>query len=175
MPLLIARDGGFRCFYCKKELKINEYVYEHLNGNRNDNRPENIVLSCQSCNIKKIDSFDLQIMAQDKLKENESKNFVRERNYLEVHGSQHASTEIDINVSNSDITEQYITEKVNTDRLIPCSEALNCCAYLCRKKTGHGSLQAVRNYIALLTSEVGPFMIVKDQNGKKIIVKRSGN
>ena len=72
LPILIQRDGGFICWYCKKELK-DQYIYEHLNNNRQDNRIENLVLACQSCNIKKISDFDMQIQAKDKLKENRNK------------------------------------------------------------------------------------------------------
>ena len=53
LPLLIERDGGHFCFYCKSPLSIEKQVYEHLNSNRYDNRSENIVLACQSCNVKK--------------------------------------------------------------------------------------------------------------------------
>ena len=172
-PLLIERDSGFRCFYCNKHFVGNDFVYEHLNGKRNDNRIENIVLSCQSCNIKKKSDSDLQIKANEKLKENEDKMFVREKNLVEFQGISHASSEIEINVTNFDIVEQFLTERINTDGQILFSDVLNSSSYLCKKKTGHGSPQAVRGYLAQLTSIVAPFMISKDKNGKKIIVRRS--
>jgi len=175
LPFLIERDGGFCCWYCKQDLEIRTYVYDHLNCNRGDNRIENVVLSCQPCNIKKAHDFDMQILAKDKLRENEDKNFLRERNYTEIQEKSQTSTEIDINVSNFDLTEQYITERVLADGSVPHDVALNSCTYICKKKTGHGSQQSVRQYIATLTSEVGPFMIVKNEAKKKIIVKRSEN
>lgn len=100
LPYLIERDGGLCCFYCKTKLEINRIVYEHLNGNRSDNRPENTVLSCQSCNIKKITSPELQIIAKEKLRLNEDGNFLRERNFVESSDPKNTSTEIDINISN---------------------------------------------------------------------------
>ena len=169
LPILIQRDGGFTCWYCKKELK-DQYIYEHLNSNRQDNRIENLVLACQSCNIKKITDFDMQIRARDKLKENEDGNFVREIK-PEV---KMPTSEIDINMSNSEITRQYLEEVINTDGSIPFSDALNSSAFLCKDKTGHGSQQAIRNYIQMLTSSVAPFMVILDEKKKKIIVKRSG-
>jgi len=174
LPLLVTRDGGFRCYYCKKDLRLNEYVYEHLNNNRNDNRPENLVLSCQSCNVKKIDDIDMRLIACDKLKENEDKNFVREK-ISEENSSNPITTEIDINTSNYDITKQYLYEVINTDGHTLYSAALHSCVYLCKKKTGHGSQQAVRNYLATLTSDVAPYKIVRDENKKKLIVKRTEN
>jgi len=174
LPFLIERDGGCCCFYCQRKLGITEVIFEHLNCNRTDNRPENIVISCQSCNVKKITSPDLQIIAKDKLKQNENGNFLSERNFIEDTGSQNVSTEININVSNYDITRKYITEVIQTDGSILKSDALNSCVYLCKEKTGHGSQQSVRNYIDTLTSSVGPFMIICDENNKKLIVKRSG-
>jgi len=175
LPILIERDGGFCCWFCKKELTLKTYIFEHLNGNRLDNRIENIVLACQSCNIKKKFHSDLQILAKEKLQDNENKNFLREKKYVETQDRDTSSAEIQINVSNFDITKQFLTETILIDSSIEFSEALNCCTFLCKDRTGHGSQQSVRNYIATLTSSVGPFMIIKDENKKKIIVKRKGN
>jgi len=174
LPFLIERDGGCCCFYCREKLSITEVIYEHLNGKRFDNRPENIVISCQSCNVKKITNPDLQIEAKEKLKQNEDGNFLSERNFVEDAGPQNASNEININVSNYDITRKYITEVIQTDGSILKSDALNSCVYLCKEKTGHGSQQSVRNYIDTLTSPVGPFMKIRDENNKNLIVKRCG-
>ncbi len=174
LPLLIERDCGFSCHYCKRDLRVNDYIYEHLNNNRNDNRVENLVLSCQSCNIKKINDFDMRIIADEKLKENEDKNFVREK-ISDENSSNPITTEIDINTSNFDITEQYLYEIINTDGHILYSAALNSCVFLCKKKTGHGSQQAIRNYLATLTSEVAPYKIERNENKKKVIVKRTEN
>jgi len=73
------------------------------------------------------------------------------------------------------ITEKHLTETFQTDGKILFSEALDSCVFLCKKKTGHGSQQSVRNYIATLTSKVGPFMISLNESGKKVIIKRLGN
>ena len=174
LPLLIERDGGCYCFYCRRKLSITEVIYEHLNNKRSDNRQENIVISCQSCNVTKITSSDLQIIAKEKLKQNENGNFLSERNLAESYEPHNTSTEIDINISNFEITEKYLTEVIQTDDSILYLDALNSCVYLCKKKTGHGSQQSVRNYIDTLTSSVGPFMIIRDENNKNLIVKRSG-
>lgn len=169
LPFLIERDGGFLCWYCKITLK-DYYIYEHLNNNREDNRSENLVFACQSCNIKKINDIDMRLRAAEKLKENEDENFVRE---IKIEEKQNPTTEIDINMSNYNITKQHLTEVIGTDDSVPFSNALNSCTFLCKEKTGHGSQQAIRNYIGGLTSDVGPFMIIRDSKNKKIIVKRT--
>lgn len=46
---------------------------------------------------------------------------------------------------------------------------------LCKKKTGHGSTQSVREYLNMLASREGPFDIVKDDKKKRIIIKRTGS
>ena len=80
-PLLIKRDGGFICGYCKEGLETNKHVFEHLNDNREDNRIENIVLACNSCNNKKPHDNTMQEIAIQKLRENEEGNFMRERKF----------------------------------------------------------------------------------------------
>ncbi len=173
LPLIIKRDGE-NCLYCGKKLNHRTHIYEHLNDNRDDNRIENTVLACQSCNNKKPYDSEMQKLALEKLKVNEKSNFMRERNLEDEINSHEASTEIEINVSNFDITEQYISDVVNCDGYIGYSDALNSCVALCKEKTGHGSQQSVRNYIAALTSTLGCFEITRDENRKKIILRREG-
>ena len=172
LPRLIAFYGGFFCFYCKIKLDIHSVIYDHLDNNRRHNVIENISLCCQSCNNKKHHNAEMQVRAMDQLKINENSNFERER---EIVGEEREiATEIEIGDANFEIVEQYISERVNTDGFVEFSDALNSGAYVCRKKTNHGSKQSVRNYIDLLTSLVGPFQITKNDEKKKIIVRRAG-
>jgi len=183
LPFLIERDGGYCCFYCKYPLSIETQVYDHLNSNPKDNRPENIVLSCQSCNVKKENDFDLIFLAKEKLRENELNLFVRKSEFHPLQKNQfhkvedalEVRTEIDINQSNFEITKQYLYEKLAVDDSLEYTKTINNCAYICKEKTGYGSQQSVRNYIDSLTSEVAPFMISKNDEKKKIIVKRCDN
>ena len=168
---LIHRDAGFFCFYCKKELSLESYVLDHLNCNPNDNRIENQVITCQSCNIKKAFDSELRERAIQKLRENESRT--QQNNRIEDQTSAEHDTEISINEKNFPIVEKYISETITADGFIEYSKALNSCAYVCRKKTSHGAQQTIRNYIDMLTSDEGPFMVIRNENGKKIIVRRS--
>ncbi|MDH3735537.1 MAG: HNH endonuclease [Nitrosopumilus sp.] len=172
LPILIQRDGGFICWYCKVTLTVHTCIYEHLNNNRADNRIDNLVLACFSCNNKKPNDFDMQTKATDKLRANEDRNFVGEKMYEDTSSP---STEITINLSNFEITEQYVRETIVVDGRILFSEALDSIVYLCKKNTGHGSHQSVRNYLKSLTSKIAPFKIIKEEDKKKYIVKRNEN
>ena len=171
LPMLIERDGRSICFYCGWILEFGSYVFEHLNNDRNYNSIENIVLACQSCNNKKPYDQTMQVKALEKLKQNEESNCLREKISI-LDNNKEVSAEIEINVTNSEITEQYITESVKANGSIDHTDALHSSVYLCKSKTGHGSQQSVRNYIASLTSVVGPFQIIRDENKKKVIVRR---
>ena len=70
LPLLIARDGGFICFYCMIDLSTTLWVYEHLDDCRINNDPVNLVLCCQSCNNKKPHHSEMKHRAIKKLNEN---------------------------------------------------------------------------------------------------------
>lgn len=172
LPILIEWYGGFCCFYCKRELDHKSIVFEHLNDNSNDNRIENVVPSCQSCNNTKPDNAEMQVVAKDQLSINEKSNFMRERkNEIE---EKEIPTEIEINQANFEIVEQFISEQISADGFIEFTDTLNSCTYLCKKKTNFGSQQSIRNYINTLTSSVAPFQIIKNENKKKVIVRRTG-
>ena len=177
LELLIERDGGYRCFYCKKEFGKERPIFEHLDKDTRHNRPENLVLSCQSCNIKKIDDGILQTLADEKGEMNEKKIFVREKDLNKILSKNSTKTEptkeIDINTKNVEVVEKYIEEQVQSLGSIEFKDILNSCVYICRKSTGHGSQQSVRNYIHFLTSSVGPYEIFKE--GKKRLIQRRTN
>lgn len=174
LPTLYKKQRG-KCLYCKEPFEqLEDAIFEHLNNNRLDNRLENLALSHQSCNIKKATYLDYQIIANEQLRKNEDQ-VLSERKNIEDRTPSDASTEIQINQSNYSIVKQFLEERINTDGSIEYSEALNSAVYKCKSLTEHGSHQSIRGYIATLTSMIGPFMITRDENKKKIIVKRTGN
>jgi len=161
------RDGE-NCLYCQKP-RCN--VLDHLSDNRNDNRLENFVRAHQTCNIAKIHNIDYQLMAGEKLKQNEQSLFIP----VEDNSSEESSTEIKISKTNFEITEQYLSEKILTDGFILWHDALYGATYKCKKLTGYGSVQCTRNNLYTLTSPEAPFMKTKDKNKKPIIVRRNQN
>jgi len=168
---LIRRDGGFKCFYCKRDLSSLDWIYEHLNDNPSHNNIDNIVLACQSCNVKKKNSFDLQILAQEKLKRNQESNLLCEREDVEPSESA-LSPEMEASQKNFDIVKQYLTEIIETDGFIRKKDAIYSSSMLCKKKTGTGSPVSVTRYVQMLTSKEGPFEETKNKNKEKILVKR---
>ena len=165
LPILIQRDNGFNCLYCKKPL-TGDYIFEHLNGNRLDNRIENLVLACQSCNISKITDSDYDLVAQEKLKQNEEMGI----RYLEDHGAfENNSSEININQTMRPFVKRWISERIVTDGKVELSEAINCLVYLCQENYSHGAEPTIRRYVKELTCSVAEWQVVKDDKGKKII------
>lgn len=174
LPLILERDGGYICFYCKQSLDPMNFVYEHLNDNRLDNRLENIVLSHQSCNITKVSNFDYQIMAREKLESNE-KTCLSERKYSDTLTDHQSSSEIGISIKTFQITEQYLEEHINTDGFVLFEDALWSIVFKARKETNYGSHQAVRAHIKTLISTEAPYEMKRNSSNKKIIVKRREN
>jgi len=162
------RDGDI-CLYCENPIG-SKCILDHLNDNRSDNRLENFVNAHQSCNVAKSSNFDYQIIAMDKLQQNEKGLFIPKEE-----DNPEASTEIKISQNNYEITEQYISEKVITDGEIAWHDALYGSVYQCKKKTDYGSVQCVRNYLFSLTCPEAPFMRTKNEFGKSVIQRRVGN
>jgi len=168
-PILIQRDD-LNCLYCPDEIDPNNCDIDHLDNNPYNNENWNLVLCHHKCNCAKRTNTDFAIIAQDKIKLNKSQIFVPK---LEDNSPQEASTEIQININSSLIAERYITEQVNANDSTEEIDTMNCITFLCKKNTGHGSNQSSRNYIKNLTCSIAPFMITKNDEGKRIIVRRT--
>ena len=173
LQTLLRRDGGFNCFYCRCNLLNITWIYEHLDNNPTHSYVENIVLSCQSCNVKKKNDFDMQLLALEKKTQNEKSNYSCEREKIERSGPT-LSPEMDANQQNFEITKQYVSEIIETYGSIEFKDALDSAAYTCFEKTGTGSQVSVRRYLDALCSLAGPFKIVDNENKKRVIVKRIG-
>ncbi len=169
LSIVITRDGGLNCLYCKDAL-TGDYVWDHLNNNRQDNRVDNLVTAHQSCNIKKITYGDYQLMAQDKLEQNEEAGL----KYLED-GTAHEnnSSEIEINKALYSFTEQYLSEQIATHVNISFDDTLSELVYLSQERFGHGAESTMRKYLKSLTCKVSKLQVVRDDNNKKIICKRN--
>ncbi len=169
---LVERDG-FKCYLCETEFKnTREAVLEHLDDNWRDNREDNLALAHQKCNIEKINNIEFSNKAIEKLEENESHMYVGESFLTKNKENKEASTEIEISNKCYEITESYLTEKIIDDGWILYGGLIATIVYLSRKTIGHGSEQSIRSHIKALTSELAPFEIAKDREGKKIIKKR---
>ena len=165
------KEDGTDCVHCEKELDLDTCVIAHLDNNPKNNPDWNHALSHQQCNIDVINNFDYKLRAQERIKQNHSKIYAPR---IEIK-NENVSTEVNINVTNRQLTKQKLFEWTINGQRPEHNETMNSITYLCTELTGHGSQKCVREYIAALCSPVGPFMIVKDENGKKMIQRRVGN
>lgn len=168
---LHIKEDGTRCVYCEKELDLDNCVIAHLNNNPKNNNDWNHAMSHQKCNIDAIENIDYHLKAQARIRLNHSKIYaprLEDKN-------ENVSTEVDINVSNREITKQFLTERTIDNKTIDYKDALDSITYLCQKMTGHGSQKCIRDYLSSLCSSIAPFMIVKDENKNKVIQRRTGN
>jgi len=172
LPRLIQDQGGFVCYQCDETLIPDHYCFEHLSNRRNDSRYENVALCCNSCNIKKIDNFDMKLKATDLLKKKEEAGlkYLEDKTAHEQH-----SSEIQINQALYNFTKQYINEYVQTDGKYSFDDAVAELPFLCQERFGHGSEQTIRKYIKQLTCGVAPLQVIKDESNKKWICKRVMN
>jgi hypothetical protein len=173
LKYLIDRDG-FCCFYCKLVFQsVREPIIEHLNDTPTDNREDNLVLAHQRCNILKAkqSSKEYLNMAEWKLEENEQHLYVGE-SFLQEKSQKEVSTEIEINKTCCDITEKYMADKILSDGWIDYRDSLHNIVYQCRMQTGHGSQQQIRSHIQTFTATEAPFVIEKDPNTKKKIIRK---
>lgn len=178
---LIERDTH-QCFYCKGKFGKDGFIFEHLNNNPQDNRFDNLVLAHQSCNVRKASNPEYQVRAIDKLRENESKNFLGEWERERKHSThKDTSDEADLNKTIIRIAKQFLIQELlpqmghepRRDE-IHMKEAIECICYLIQEETGRGSHTAVQRHLETITCTISKQFTRKEINGKKYIIRRDG-
>ena len=186
-PLIIERDypNGEEptCCYCEQRFINNtskwKKTWEHLDNDDTNEELWNLMWAHLYCNQIKKTFTDYQIMARELIKKNQEwqnvfdiEEFLRER---KIKQPTQEHTEIDLNVRHWQITEQFLAEKLPDDQSkYLLTDAINCITLRCKKDTGHGSPQAVRNYLNTLACSEGPYKIEKI-DGKNYIFRRTGS
>ena len=118
VSLIIQRDGGTRCLYCKDKTTPQTAILEHLNGDAELSILDNHVFSCQSCNRIKADGYDKRIlnMAERKFDCNVNSAFVGE-NWPNSHEDEINEEEIlderQINRLTWSKEENYLEEEIS--------------------------------------------------------------
>ena len=183
-PLKIEQDGNV-CWYCKMEFVEQVFKWrrewDHLNNHENDNRFENFVLAHQECHQKKKFDFDMQFLAREKLKENESSGSLGEREGEKNADIQtETNMEIDSNIEFARITEEFLTERLKSrngkqpvETELDSKITMDTITYLCRKETGHGSQNTIRRIIDEFCCPFADFEKVK-KKGRFVIQLRNG-
>jgi len=175
-PFLVGRDG-YGCLYCPDPFTdTNKPEFDHLNNNDKDNRPENHALVHHSCNVKKKYSPELQIIAAEKLKENECSTFACEGNLADTGTTEQLSSQQAISKINRSMAEQWIVEHTLMEKEVMLKDAVNAIVNLCNDNNGTGSQSAIYRYIDSLSNPYnGKYTLSSNLKGKTIIRRRTEN
>ena len=182
-PLIIQRDYPNNspqvCCFCRQEFINGDFTYkrtwEHLDGNDKNQDLVNLAFSHWRCNQLHKYSRVLKQKSVDLIQRN--RNWEKQYDFESLRAREKTSTtneptEIDLNVAHNEITEDYLTELINgKNSRIQLTDSINCIALRCRKKTGHGSIPSVRNYLNILACSEGEYKIEKIE-GKNYITRR---
>lgn len=181
------------CFYCGEKFDDNSVhfsrVWEHLNDNESDNRPENMVWAHAVCNEEKKNNYDWKILAAEKLRENQK---WAQRNEPAIKGemegartfSQHKPTSDEADVAAvlykhavQLLTQELLPQGGNPPKRdsIPLKEAAECVDYLTKVETGgRGSQSAAQRHLETLSCAISKDFERRSINGKQIIFRRTG-
>ncbi len=170
LTIIIRRDGNV-CLYCKMlfvpQVPKWSREFDHLNCNREDNRIENLVIAHQECNQKKKYDSDMQILALEKLRQNENSGSLGEGEKKSVIHTE-TNMEIDTNVEFSRITEEFLTDHLKSrngkppvETELDFKEALDTVTYRCYKENTHASQNTLRRIIDMFCCPEADFEKVK--------------
>ncbi len=175
-PIVLERDG-YKCLYNNCEFtETNPLEYDHLNNNPQDNRPENLAFCCHTCNNKKKFSPEMQVIAHEKMIENERTVLMRAGMLADTGTTEQLTTSQAINKTNRRLALQWITEHTITEPEIIVKDAVNAIVNLCQDSNDTGSQSAVYRYIDEFTNPYnGKFTLCSNPQGKTIIRRRSEN
>lgn len=169
------------CCFCEQrfipEHTLWRKTWEHLDNDKENESLWNLAWAHWHCNEKKKNDFDLQIQAREIIKKNqeweEQFSFESAREgERENTTDTYEQTEIDLNKAHFELAQNFLTEKItNKSPRFLVSDAVSCIVLRCKKQTGHGSSQSVRNYINVLACSEGSYQIEKIE-GKSFVQRR---
>ncbi len=166
---VIVQQTGYYCFHCKcPNTPDTPLEYGHLNGNKDDSRPENLAFMCHVCNNKMRLDGDMQILSNDQLIKNEDAVLACERTDATEESSQQETSRI-----NKQLTYTFLLERTMNGDDILLSDTVNAVTNLCYDNNKTGSQAAVRRYVDQFSNPYnGKFVIFTDHEGKKRIRRK---
>ena len=174
-PFLSRRDGP-QYFYCSEnfdhsshELKL---TFDHLDDNPFNNERENLVLAHWKCNQLKKSYPEYQLMAKNKLHENQvSFDSIGES---ETTSPKPASKEIDLNVAIKKLTWEYLQDRLVRQNVpaLNYNDTAHSISFIFWERSGHGSSETVKRHLNDFCSTAAPFKAV-EENGETVIVKKT--
>jgi hypothetical protein len=170
------------CCYCEQRF-LSEHIlwrrtWEHLDNNKENEELWNLSWAHWHCNEKKKNNADDQIRAREMIKKNQR---WQENHDFELSSErenktdQNIQSEIELSTTHFQVTTEYLAEKINRENYsITLEDAIYCIVARCRRKTGHGSQQAVRSYLKELTCSEGSYRREKI-DGKNHLIRNNLN
>jgi len=179
VPKLYARDRFYGCFFCGDRFVEGDQYFgrteHHLNGNPKIDELWNKVLCHNICNIKAENYIEWKVISHDKL----LWNLKHDPTLEEIKMAEESLLRdgigimIELNVIHSKICLEVVLEKLKVEPFWKFIDAISECTFKSKEKTGHGSVQSIRNYLNVLCAESGLFEKVK-LDGITVIRKKSG-
>ena len=187
-PMIQQRDG-MNCFYCDKPfqsklmsmitLSVNAdtEVFDHLNNDATDNRPENLVLAHSVCNEHKKNNNEWIVKAKQKLRDNE-----RSANIPIAHAGtdKETATETDTNAIFAEIVLKELADKllpknngVSLKEELPLKEFLDLVSAKGYKICGHASQNTMRRIVDMFCTTEFPYIKEKNESKRSVIRLRS--
>ena len=183
-PIIIKRDyyNGQEpfCFYCEggfvPDHKYLHQVWDYLNNDEEDIRPQNLVWAHWMCSKDKKNIIEFMVKAGEKLKENAKwiypESLRESEREKKLATDEEELTDAEVGRIIGRTTETYLDEhlKGSTPKeFLLRSDARACIAYLVKKETnGRGSLQAVDRAIDIYCCKITDY-VSKKEDGKRII------
>jgi hypothetical protein len=114
--------------------------------------------------------MDMQLNADDKLLDNEKRNYMGEK--FRRKAKNRDDSEVQISKTNYQICRRYVIKNVDSFGEIDFKKTVHSVVYQCRENNNTGSPQATYNYLNIICCNESPFEIVKNGDGKKIIRRK---
>lgn len=167
--LLRIRDNPI-CRKCRISESEKELQIDHINGDPNDWRLENLQLLCGPCNTKAYHERERELLLLEhetvvSVNERENSQGVEEMVERRVDfGLASSSAELKVNREKEPWYRREVIWKVGHDKFLSVDAALHEFSEIC----GMSPVTA-RRYLKKLTSAAGPLVIEETQTGGKLL------
>lgn len=177
------------CIYCDnpfiESVQNMRMEWEHLDGDSNNSTFENMAWAHKSCNHKKENDTDLQLIAKEKYRQNLRWAEMHDPIELLQKGSRYNSDKDKSDSTNVSTTQRECCIEVLTMELYPINGrkakreslamnlACDLAVFLCNEKIGRGSQTAAKRHFQMLACEYSKEYELRTLNGNEYIFRSS--